>query len=242
MLVKNIIENITPEIRKEMETIWFTADLHQGHPKIVPICNRPVYFQKEMDDYFKKMEMVALEQDPNWKPWRSREWRDEMNKIHDEWLVKEIFNKWVKNRDTVFILGDLSLAKRKDAEKFIDRLNGNKFMILGNHDKNVDTSTRFSQITQIKDFKFKREGVDIRIALCHYPMASWDKKPHGAWQLYGHVHGRFKNKGLSLDVGIDNSEIGYRPINLWEVTEIMLKKEQEFGEGVFYDNGLDGID
>jgi len=32
MEVKQIIENITPDIRKEMESIWFTADLHQGHP------------------------------------------------------------------------------------------------------------------------------------------------------------------------------------------------------------------
>lgn len=31
MTVKQLIENITPEIRKEMETIWFTADLHHGH-------------------------------------------------------------------------------------------------------------------------------------------------------------------------------------------------------------------
>lgn len=242
MTVRNIIENLTPEIRKEMETIWFTADLHQGHPKIVPICNRPVYLDKEMDRYFKEKENDAYIRDEKWVPWKDKEWRDAINKVHDEWLVKEVFNKWVKSKHTVFILGDLSLAKRIYAEKFVDRLNGNKFLILGNHDKNLDTSTRFSQITQIKDFKFKRGAVDIRIALSHYPMASWDKKPHGAWNLYGHVHGRFKNKGLSLDVGIDNPEVGWRPINLLEVTYIMEKKEKELGEGVYYDNGLDGID
>ncbi len=242
MTVKQILENLTPEVKKEMETIWFTADLHQGHPKIVPICNRPVYFDKEMEEYFKQKEEQELEKNPHWKPWKDREWRDHMNKIHDQWLVKEIFNAWVKPKHTVFILGDLSLAKRQDAEKFVDRLNGNKFLILGNHDKNLDTSTRFSQITQIKDFKFKRGGLEIYIALAHYPLASWDKKPHGAWNLYGHVHGRFKNAGLSLDVGIDNSEVGYRPINLFEVTEIMLKKEEELGIGNYYDNGLEGID
>jgi len=225
-----------------MEAIWFTADLHQGHPKIVPICNRPVYFEPAMHDYFSRKEADALEKDPHWKPWKDKEWREEMNKIHDQWLVKEIFNKWVGKRDTVFILGDLSLGNKIEAEKFIDRLNGNKFLILGNHDKNIDTSSRFSQITQIKDYKFKRPGVDINISLCHYPLASWDKKPHGAWNLYGHVHGRYKNPGLSLDVGIDNSEIGWRPINLAEVTEIMLEKEKLLGEGNYYDNGLNGVD
>jgi calcineurin-like phosphoesterase family protein len=173
MYVRDIIKNITPEIRKEMETIWFTSDLHQGHPKIVDICNRPVYIE------------YAGEKDIK----NNRDYKYLLSKAHDEWLVKEIFNKWVQKKDTVFILGDLSLDKRAEAERFIDRLNGNKFLILGNHDNNIDTSTRFSQITGIKDFKFKRGQVQIEIALAHYPMASWNKKPHGAWHLYGHVHG-----------------------------------------------------
>jgi len=222
MYVKDIIENITPEIRKEMETIWFTADLHHGHPKIVDICNRPVYIDYDGE-----------------KTMHNRDYKYLLSQAHDEWLVKEVFNKWVNRKDTVFILGDLSLAKRPEAEKFIDRLNGNKFLILGNHDANIDTSTRFSQITGIKDFKFKRGKVQIEIALAHYPMASWNKKPHGAWHLYGHVHGRFKNTGLSLDVGIDNPEIGWRPINLYEVALIMEQKEKELGIGIYYDNGVD---
>lgn len=221
MYVKDIIENITPEIRKEMETIWFTADLHQGHPKIVDICNRPIYIDYKGEKNIK-----------------NRDYRYLLMKAHDEWLIKEVFNKYVKSKHTVFILGDLSLSKRVEAEKFIDRLNGNKFLILGNHDRNIDTSTRFSQITQIKDFKFKRGNLDIRIALAHYPMASWDKKPHGAWHLYGHVHGRFKNPGLSYDVGIDN-EMMWRPLNLYEITLIMAEKERELGIGIYYDNGVD---
>jgi|GEM_PF-590371 len=242
MTVKQILENLTPEIKKEMETIWFTADLHQGHPKIVPICNRPVYLDKERTEYFAKKEAEILESKPYFKIWQDREWREDMNKIHDQWLVKEVFNKWVGKKDTVFILGDLSMAKRQEAEKFVDRLNGNKTLILGNHDENIKNSTRFSQVTQIKEFKFKRPGVEIRIDLCHYPMASWPSKPNGGWQLYGHVHGRYQNRGLSMDVGIDNSEINWRPINLYELTLLMKEKEKEFGEGVYYDNGLDGID
>jgi calcineurin-like phosphoesterase family protein len=237
MTVKQIIQNITPEIRKEMESIFFTADLHHGHPKIVGICNRPVYIDLKLQDYFNSKEA----DDPKYKMIKDPRWIEEINKIHDEWLVREVFNKWVGKRDTVFILGDLSMAKRSEAEKFIDRLNGNKFLILGNHDKNINTSTRFSQITQIKDYRFKRKGIDIKIALCHYPMASWDNKPNGAWQLYGHVHGRYKNPGLSLDVGIDNAEIGWKPINLYEVALIMEEKEKIIGEGNYYDNGLEGV-
>jgi len=234
----NILDKLTPQIISEMETIWFTADLHHGHPKIVHICNRPVYLSPELHDYFIGREA----EDPEYKMYKDPQWKAEMTKVHDEWLVKEVFNKYIKRNHSVYILGDLSMAKRQEAEKFIDRLNGDKFLILGNHDKNIDTSTRFAQITQIKDFRFKRPGIDINISLCHYPMASWDKKPHGAWHLYGHVHGRYKNPGLSLDVGIDNAEIGWRPINLYEVIQIMADKEKTLGEGNYYDNGLKGID
>lgn len=235
---ENIIDKLTPEIVSEMETIWFTSDLHHRHPKIVHICNRPVYLNQELKEYFAKKE----EEELDYRIFKDPLWKEEISKVHDEWLVKEVFNKYIKKNHTVYILGDLSLARKPEAEKFIDRLNGNKFLILGNHDKNIDTSTRFAQISQIKDFRFKRPGIDIYISLCHYPMSSWDKKPHGAWHLYGHVHGRYKNSGLSLDVGIDNPEIGWRPINLYEVTQIMAKKEKSLGKDGYYDNGIAGVD
>ena len=73
---------------------------------------------------------------------------------HDEWLVREVFNAHVGRKDTVYILGDVSMAKRADAEKFVDRLNGEKHLILGNHDKNIKTSTRFVSVSQIKRFNF----------------------------------------------------------------------------------------
>jgi hypothetical protein len=68
-------------------------------------------------------------------------------------------------------------------------------------------------------------------------MASWNRKPHGAWHLYGHVHGRFENTGLSIDVGIDNRKgfVGLdndyhdsynKPINLYSVVQIMAVKEK----------------
>jgi len=187
----DILDRLTPEIISEMERIWFTADLHGGHPKIVDICNRPV----------------------------SRE-------EHDEWLIREVFNKYVQRKDEVYLLGDISLAKRKDAQKWVARLNGNKHLILGNHDKNIRNLGNWTEVTQIKDFTFSRKdpNINIHIVLCHYPLASWNRKVHGSWHLYGHVHGRFQNTGLSWDVGIDNKEYfeGWlRPISLYEVVKIM---------------------
>jgi calcineurin-like phosphoesterase family protein len=163
-----------------------------------------------------------------------------------DWLVKEVINKYVGKGHTLYMLGDISMAKKESAEKFLDRLNGNKFLILGNHDKNLAHSTRFSQITQIKDFTYTQFGLNLHIVLSHYPIASWNRKIHGSWHLYGHVHGRFQNTGLSFDVGIDNRhgfgqvngphyDTMWKPINLYQVCVAMdfrAKALEKAGEAV----------
>jgi calcineurin-like phosphoesterase family protein len=211
---KDILSKITPEIRKDMETIWFSADLHHGHPKIIDICNRPVSI------YLEGVEANL----------KNKVYREALNTAHTEWLVREVINKWVDKKHTLYLVGDVSMAKRAEAEKFLDRLNGNKFLIIGNHDKNIQNSTRFSQRTLRKDFTYNRFGLNIHIVLHHNPILSWDRKVHGAWHLYGHVHGRLKNFGHSFDIGIDNPELldftggVHRPLNLFEVVEIMETK------------------
>jgi len=195
---KNIIDRLTLDIIEDMKKIHFVADLHHGHSKIVDICNRPISREK-----------------------------------HDEWLLKEVFNKYVQKNQEVYILGDISMAKRRDAEKFVARMNGNKHLILGNHDKNVSHLGNWSEVTQIKDFTYSRFGLNIHIILCHYPIASWNRKIHGAWHLHAHSHGRFENSGLSWDVGIDNQSNKFgvfgwcRPINLYEVVQIMNEKQKQ---------------
>ena len=152
---------------------------------------------------------------------------------HNEWLIREVFNKYVQKKDEVYILGDVSFAKRAEAEKWVARLNGNKHLILGNHDKSVEHLGNWTEIKQIKDFTFSRGNLNIHIVLCHYPVASWNRKIHGAWHLYGHVHGRFQNTRLSWDCGIDNREnyggvFGWcRPINLYEVVQIMNQRQKD---------------
>jgi calcineurin-like phosphoesterase family protein len=224
--LKNMVEYIDtmPDCIEAMKKIHFCADLHYAHSKIVDICNRPVYLTSW------ELENIPLEE----RNMYNQNYREKIDKIHEEWLINEVWNKWVKKKDTTYILGDLSFANRVNTEKFINRLNGEKFLILGNHDKSSDNLPQFTQITQIKDFTFSQFGLNIHIVLCHYPIASWNRKPHGSWHLYGHVHGRYKLPGLAFDVGIDNSELyqllgeGWRPIDLYEVAQIMSKKARDY--------------
>jgi len=153
--------------------IYLTGDQHFFHSRIVEICSRPT-----------------------------------TKEDHNDWLI-EMWNSVVsKKDDVVYILGDFSLGKREETEKILDKLRGVKHLILGNHDRNICNSTRFESISQIKSFHHivkddDNENVKLSIIMCHYPIASWNKKIHGSAHLYGHTHGRFQNSGLSLDVGID---------------------------------------
>ena len=171
----------------EMKNIWFVADLHFLHTKIVEICDRPV--KKE---------------------------------YHDEWLLDRI-NSRVGKKDELYILGDVSMGNKENTEKILHRMNGsNKFLILGNHDDNIKHSTVFKGIWQRRNFNFNSPSYpNIHIVLDHFPLASWERKVHGAMHLYGHVHGRFENRGLSFDIGVDANN--YYPLNLEEVLDKFTK-------------------
>ena len=188
--IKQIYNSITLEIRKEMETIYFTADLHAYHNKIIAACNRPV-----------------------------------TPETHEQWLLDNINNTVSKNH-RLYILGDVSMANKKLTELFLDKIKcKSKFLILGNHDRNIEHSTRFESISQMKDFTFEQFGMNIHIVLCHYAMMSWNRSIHGSCQLFGHSHGRIKTNLLSFDVGVDADPTHPYPYSLYEVIEILANKE-----------------
>ena len=55
----------------------------------------------------------------------------------DEYMIYQ-WNSIVKEGDTVFHLGDFAF-KHKDIKKLSERLNGDKILLVGNHDKDKDT-------------------------------------------------------------------------------------------------------
>ena len=236
---EDIIDRLTPEIIEDMKHIHFLGDPHGDHPKMVRICNRPVPLTENLD--------VSIPED-----------KRRIKLLQNDWLIRDVFNKFIDKKDDVYILGDITMSSKIEAEKFIDRLNGNKHLITGNHDKNIEHSTRFCEIKQIKNFTYNRFGMNIHIVLCHYPILSWERKIHGSWMLYGHVHGRLVNlppiiekfMGLSWDAGIDNRStwIGLdgkiknahcRPLNLYDVVEIMYDKSKRIGSGIDSETEVD---
>lgn len=148
----------------------------------------------------------------------------------DEMLIKN-WNAVVQPGDQVYVVGDMCLARPEYGVSRIGRMNGEKFLVEGNHDKGCLKSKEFRDlfawVRPLYELKVQDQDASHgtqRIVLCHYAMRVWNKSHHGAWQLYGHSHGTLPDdpKSLSMDVGVDPNN--YTPISYSQVKARMSKK------------------
>jgi len=98
------------------------------------------------------------------------------------------------------------------------------------------TSQCYNLFEDVHEMGLRRRIDGVDITMCHYGMRTWASSIHGAYQIYGHSHGRLPEpKGMySFDVGVDVWD--YAPIP-WEV---VIEKMKRIKEGVT--RVLDGED
>lgn len=137
-------------------------------------------------------------------------------------------NATVGPRHEVYFLGDLSFGTEDETLKIVRRLNGQKHLILGNHDKVIRNSreiqSEFESVQEYKVVRFNKE----KFILCHFPFRQWDSMHHGSIHLYGHCHGNIENAphGRSMDVGIDARAWGdMKPWSVDEVLRVMKNRQ-----------------
>lgn len=148
------------------------------------------------------------------------------NKLIENW------NSVIKPNDTVYHLGDVGFCSESHLMNILDQLNGNKVLILGNHDKMIKKSKglklKFTEIYDYYELKVKDDnvpgGIQL-IILCHFPLLSWNQMRRGSFMLHGHTHGTIKYPFIAkiLDVGVDN--LNYFPISYENVKRRLLSIE-----------------
>lgn len=137
---------------------------------------------------------------------------------HMNAVLVDNWNSVVTPQDTVWVLGDFTMGS--EAQKFLRRLNGNKFLVEGNHDRQPSTKDGWAGVFPFKEIKVEGQ----KIVLCHYAMRVWNKSHRGSWMLYGHSHNTLPDDPtlLSIDVGVDCHN--YFPISYEEIGRIMARK------------------
>lgn len=139
---------------------------------------------------------------------------DEMDEI-----MIENWNKLVKPQDFIYHLGDFAFA---DHTPYLDRLNGKKTLILGNHDHSnrVKKAKGWDEIVTLKEMYLP---CSTFVVLCHYSMRVWNRSHHGTIHLYGHSHGTLPGDSQSCDVGVDCWEL--KPVALEQIKERLAKSK-----------------
>lgn len=106
----------------------------------------------------------------------------------DRCMIK-LWNSRVSNEDDVFIVGDFCHRAGKTPDWYLRQLKGHKHLIIGNHDKvTLDCENAAKYIESADKMLYVPDG-DKHICVCHFPIADWNKARHGAWHIYGHIHG-----------------------------------------------------
>ena len=176
--------------------VFFTSDLHFSHINAVHFHpERLLKFGMTMDEFDENKQVASAK--------------------YDELLISE-WNEKITRQDTVYILGDVCLGNKERAQYIVSKLHGRKFLILGNHDKSMKgLENYFEWVGDIKEAKFTNNQYkyidpeeSFCVEMCHYPLLTWNRRPHGTVMVHGHVHGvlcdfnKMSNE-LRVDVGYD---------------------------------------
>ncbi len=147
----------------------------------------------------------------------------------NETLIRR-WNEKVKPEDEVYHIGDFAMTKDNElVSNILDRLNGTKYLIVGNHEgAALNNRKKFKWVKEYHELKVKdsdcKNGVQ-RIILFHYAMRVWRSDFRGTWHLYGHSHGNLPDKEdrLAFDIGVDCHD--FYPLSYKEVKAIMKRKK-----------------
>lgn len=141
-------------------------------------------------------------------------------------MDRSLIEKWnskVRGGDEVYVLGDFAFSNGIYANSLLHRLNGQKFMIIGNHDAFLQDKTFDKNLFVWTRYYAKINDSGRKVILFHYPIAVWDCAHHGAIHLYGHVHSNttghhpllLKLPDTAINVGVDVND--YEPKTLDEL-------------------------
>jgi len=190
-----------------METL-ITGDLHLHHYNVALHCNR----------------LPWIYPNPKYDPDKPEHFKfNNPRAVHLESHDNDIIDNWngiAGKKDLVYILGDLAW---KNHAHYIQRLNGKKILIKGNHDKmSCDALRLFKEVHESLYRKINGQMV----MLSHCPYETWFSSCHGSWNIHGHCHGRMEERVelLRFDGGID--AWNYKPVP-WDIIKAkMLYKEE----------------
>lgn len=100
---------------------------------------------------------------------------------HDEYIIEK-WNSVVSKRDVTYILGDVTMEKSSPYH-LLDRLNGIKHVVLGNHDRKQDVKKLLEHVESVAGM-IQYKG----IMLTHCPIHPMELDYRFKHNIHGHIH------------------------------------------------------
>lgn len=127
---------------------------------------------------------------------------------HDEYIVSQ-WNKTLTKRDVCWILGDITMEK--DNYSILDRLNGIKKIVLGNHDQPQHVKSLLNHVNYVCGM-FKLDNY----ILTHCPIHESEINRFKG-NIHGHVHEDTINHPKYFNMSAE--AINYTPVQLTKITQ-----------------------
>ena len=108
---------------------------------------------------------------------------------HDEYVIAK-YNSVVHKRDVTYVLGDMTMEK-SSPYPLLDRLNGVKHVVLGNHDRRQDVKKLLEHVESVAGM-IQYKGV----MLTHCPIHPMELDYRFNKNIHGHIHGKIVMKML----------------------------------------------
>ncbi len=131
-----------------------------------------------------------------------------------------LWNETVSEEDTVYILGDFCYGNSHEWKRILNRLKGNKVLILGNHDqKKIGNASQC--FTRIAPYMEINDGM-YHLILSHYPILAYNGSYRdNVFMLYGHVHTTDEQKMVSKFVKeLQSSYDGHTHMNRGQLIHV----------------------
>lgn len=131
---------------------------------------------------------------------------------HDEFIISN-WNSTVQKRDLVYLLGDITMEKAVNYD-ILNRLNGRKRVVGGNHDM-PQHSKRLAEYVESISGMIKYKG----FMLSHCPIHESEVDRFRA-NIHGHVHENSLSDKRYINVSAE--VLNYTPILFTELEELYL--------------------
>ncbi len=169
---------------------------------------------------------------------KNRPFAEQNDTVAHDKLLMELWNSAIGKKDVVYILGDLTFLGRDDARRLVEKLNGRKHLIVGNHDGSVEQLTNyFVTISPLKDIVIKptsyalwSAGIPVNLSSARKLVEIIDETDYvGIQPAYGHKYntvydgevGTYTSLDIERDSGSPNHDAEVIAAAIWEPVEMI---------------------